>query len=343
MVGIVIPLSNQSDCFPSISNNIMAFIWDLWTIQKHSVPGDIFRVAPVVVATLGKLVESAIFTLPPAFCGPVRNPHLKRQSQYKIYEWMALLHWYLVPMAIKLGFHPNVIENFADFVWCIEFVMTSIPRTEEDLWTLREQIVKFLTGFEQIYVGKNPEKNHRARLCVFQMIHVPVHIEWNGSIRTGSQATVEQTIGEMGQKIKSRRLPFANFTNLIIHWERVHILGLYYPDLQTIKLPIQVSDTTSNPQVIKNIKATFPIWINFCESEKPNSVTFLQLQALLTEASILGEDLQFDAVTRFGKIRLQNMAVLQSEMYYQHRGPSRRKYCWFWVGNSLRLHRFELN
>jgi len=147
----------------------------------------------------------------------------------------------------------------------------------------------------------------------------------------------------MGQKIKSRRLPFANLTNLIIHRERVRILGLYYPDLQTIKLPIQVSDTTSNPQVIKNIKATFPIRINFRESEKPNSVTFLQLQALLTEASISGEDLQFDAVTHFGKIRLQNMAVLQSEMYYQHRGPSRRKYCWFWVGNSLRLHRFELN
>src|SRR6266511_2935960 len=130
MVGIVIPLSNQSDWFPSISNNIMAVIWDLGTIQKHSVSGDIFRVAPVVVATLGKLVESAMFTLPPAFCGPVRTPHLKRQSQYKIYEWMALLHWYLVPMAIKLGFHPNVIENFADFVWCIEFAMTSIPRTE---------------------------------------------------------------------------------------------------------------------------------------------------------------------------------------------------------------------
>jgi hypothetical protein len=255
------------DPFHLFYENIMAFIWDLWTIQKHSVPGEIFWVAPVVIATLGKLVESAMFALPPAFCGPVRNPHLKRQSQYKIYKWMALLHWYLVPMAIELGFHPNVVENFADFVWCVEFAMTSIPRTEEDLWTLRKRIVKFLMGFEQIYIGKSPENNHRARLCVFQMIHIPVHIEWNGSIRTGSQATVERTIGEMGQKIKSRRLPFANLTNLIIHRERVRILGLYYPDLQSIKLRIQVSDTTSNPQVIKNIKATFPIRINFRESK----------------------------------------------------------------------------
>ena len=103
-------------------------------------------------------------------------------------------------MAIELGFHPKVIENFADFVWCVEFAMTPISRTEEDLWTLRKRIVKFLTGFEHIYVGNNPTNNHRARLCVFQLIHVPIHIEWNGSIRTGSQATVERTIGEIDRK-----------------------------------------------------------------------------------------------------------------------------------------------
>ena len=68
----------------------MAFIWDLWTIQSNSIPGEIFRLAPTVVATLGRLVEAAMDTLPSVFCGLVRNLHLKRQSQYKIYEWMAL-------------------------------------------------------------------------------------------------------------------------------------------------------------------------------------------------------------------------------------------------------------
>ncbi len=319
------------DPFHLFYENIMAFIWDLWTIQSNSIPGEIFRLLPTVVATLGRLVEAAMGTLPPVFCGPVRNPHLKRQSQYKIYEWMALLHWYLIPMAIELGFHPKVIENFADFVWCVEFTMTPIARTAEDLWTLRKRIVKFLTGFEQIYVGDNPANNHRARLCVFQLIHVPVHIEWNGSIRTGSQATVERTIGEMGQKIKSRRLPFANLTNLIIHREMIRLLGLYYPDLQLIGPGF--SDTTSKGPGI-NIKATFPIPIDIHESEDSNSATFLQLQASLTEAGIPGKELRFNAVVRFGKIRLQNMAILQSEMYCKHHEP-RRKYCWFWVGDLL--------
>ena len=98
------------DPFHLFYKNMMAFVWDLWTIQKHCVSGEIFRLAPVVVATLGRLVEAVMFTLPPAFCGPVRNPHFKRQSQYKIYEWMALLHWYIVPMTIELGFHFIVIR-----------------------------------------------------------------------------------------------------------------------------------------------------------------------------------------------------------------------------------------
>jgi hypothetical protein len=92
------------DPFHLFYENIMAFVWDLWTIQSRSVAGEIFWLAPVVVAALGRLVETAMDTLPPAFCGPVRNPHLKRQSQYKIYEWMALLHWYLIPMAIVLRY-----------------------------------------------------------------------------------------------------------------------------------------------------------------------------------------------------------------------------------------------
>jgi hypothetical protein len=63
-------------------------------------------------------------TLPPAFCGPVRDPFLKRQSQYKVYEWMALLHWYVLPIGMELGFDARVLENFSHFASAIEFSMT---------------------------------------------------------------------------------------------------------------------------------------------------------------------------------------------------------------------------
>jgi hypothetical protein len=133
------------------------------------------------VAEFGRLLSEAIKTLPPVFCGPIRDPHLKRQSQYKIYEWMALLHWYIIPIGIETGMDPSVLKNFSMLVEIIEFAMTNAKRTDEDLSTLQELIIEFLTGFEKLYVGDNPEKIHRMRLCIFQLINVPNHIRWNGS------------------------------------------------------------------------------------------------------------------------------------------------------------------
>ncbi|KAF8232911.1 hypothetical protein L208DRAFT_1135375, partial [Tricholoma matsutake] len=52
-------------------------------------------------------------------------------------------------------------------------------------------------------------------LCIFQLIHVPQHIAWNGSIRLGSQATCERTIEEMSHRIQSRKAVFANLSNQI--------------------------------------------------------------------------------------------------------------------------------
>ena len=158
---------------------------------------------------LGEMVPKAMETLPPVFCGPVRDPHLKRQSQYKAYEWMALLHWYILPMGIELGIQPSVLKNFSRFRSIIEFAMTMTPRSDDDLARYKARIVEFLEEFEAIYVGNDPEKISRARLCVFQLIHFPLHIQWNGSIRIGSQATVERSIGEMGHKIRSKKAPFA--------------------------------------------------------------------------------------------------------------------------------------
>jgi hypothetical protein len=107
--------------------------------------------------------------------------------------------------------------------------MTIQPRDDAELQYLHKIITSFLKEYERLYIGNDPNKILRARLCIFQMIHVPHHIQWNGSIRVGSQATVERAIGEMGHKIRSRKSPFANLTNLIYERELIKILSLYYP------------------------------------------------------------------------------------------------------------------
>jgi hypothetical protein len=49
-----------------------------------------------------------------------------RVNLKNIYEWMALLHWYIVPMAYELGFNLEVVKNFALFSNVIEYAMTNV-------------------------------------------------------------------------------------------------------------------------------------------------------------------------------------------------------------------------
>ena len=94
-----------------------------------------------------------------------------------------------------------MLENFAQFVNIVEVAMSHSPKSDNDLVSLYNLVKSFLQEFEKLYVQNDPEKVSRCRLCLWQLIHVPTHIAWNGSIRFGSQATVERAIGEIGHKV----------------------------------------------------------------------------------------------------------------------------------------------
>jgi len=200
--GFLHPSFFPLDPFHLFYENCMAFQWDLW--MTLSTPSEPIHIDADKARQFGQLVSEAMSTLPASFCGLVRDPFLKRQSQYKIYEWMALLHWYIIPIGIELGFSPVLLANFSDFVEAIEMAMTIAPRSTKEILELHQLLQKFLKGFERIYVAGDPEKVSQFRLCIFQLIHVPQHIEWYGSIQIGSQATVERAIGEVGHKIRSK-------------------------------------------------------------------------------------------------------------------------------------------
>jgi hypothetical protein len=85
------------DPFHLFYENCMLHIWDLWV--THSAPDEKIHMDTEIVSQLGEEIEKAVKTLPSSFCGPIRNPYKKRHSQYKVYEWMALLHWYIIPIA----------------------------------------------------------------------------------------------------------------------------------------------------------------------------------------------------------------------------------------------------
>ncbi|KAI0039342.1 hypothetical protein FA95DRAFT_1504300 [Auriscalpium vulgare] len=221
------------DPFHLIYENCMAYLWDLWT--TFSAPEEMCHLSTYKAETLGRLVSEAMCTLPPCFCGPIRDPFLKRQSQYKIFEWMALLHWYIIPLGTELGFNPTVLSNFAKFVEIADIAMAIRSHSPSELRVFHSLIKDFLEEYETIYVGEDPEKVSRCRLCIFQLIHIPTHIEWYGSIRLGSQATVERAIGEMGHKIRSKKAPFANMATIIWERELMRVLLLHEPSLAYVK------------------------------------------------------------------------------------------------------------
>jgi hypothetical protein len=189
------------DPFHLFYENCMVHIWDLWVL--HSSDDEQIHMSTRMASQLGEEIEKAMATLPPSFSGRVRNPYKKCHSQFKAYEWRALLHWYIIPMAWDLGLDMEVLRNFAQFVDIIEVAMSHIPKSTEDLAALYKQIKSFLIEFERLYVENDPTKVSRFRLCLWQLIHIPHHIAWNGSIRFGSQATVERAIGEIGHKVGS--------------------------------------------------------------------------------------------------------------------------------------------
>jgi hypothetical protein len=184
-----------------------------------------------IASELGEEIERGVKTLPPSFSGLVRNPYKKHHSQFKVYEWMALLHWYIIPIAWELGFNQEVLNNFADFATIVETAMTISPMSDEDLSNLHSLAMSFLHEFERLYVENDPMKVARCRLCIFQLIHIPYHILWHGSIRFGSQATVERAIGEVGHKIRSKKAPFANMASILFERATAKMLTLKYPIL----------------------------------------------------------------------------------------------------------------
>jgi len=301
------------DPFHLFYENNVPFFWDLWmTLSKTTEP---IHVSESKGKKFGSIVVEAMSSLPPSFCGPIRDPYLKRQSQYKIYEWMALAHWYIVPIGLELNFNPTVLQNYAYFVEGIEFAMTIASRSKSDLNDLHNIFVKFLSGFQKIYIGEDPEKISRARLCVFQLIHVAKHIVWNGSIRIGSQATVERTIGEMGHKIHSKKAPFANLANLIYERELIKLLLLYFPELNVLP-----EKKPSESRFIQKLKIS--------KKEKDdNEELYHHLEAICLW---IGQPLNLDLkVQRYGKFQLLNGFVLRSKLSEDHGKPPARSSCYF--------------
>ncbi|KAJ8486995.1 hypothetical protein ONZ45_g14488 [Pleurotus djamor] len=232
-----------SDPFHLLYENCAAWLWDLMLDSGYLTREQ--------GAEFGRLLFHANATLPPSFSGPVRNLYTKRNSQYKIYEWMNVVHLYTVPILRAINADSRIIHNYALFVEIAEEVTHLRGHTESELQALEDKIIKFIKSYELLYVNDAADIT-RCRLCITYLIHIPRQIRWNGSFRIGSQATCELTIGHLGKKIRSAKAPFANLANILVEDEIIACLDLRMPHLHP-RLP--APSEASRPRLLRN----FPI------------------------------------------------------------------------------------
>ncbi|KAH9017510.1 hypothetical protein EDB84DRAFT_1276532 [Lactarius hengduanensis] len=292
------------DPFHLFYENCMVHIWDLWV--THSSIEEKIHMDKDMASKLGAEIERAMKTLPSSFCGPIRDPYKKRHSQYKVYEWMALLHWYIIPMAWELGFDMDVLKNFSQFADIVETAMSHSSKSDKNLASLHTLIKSFLQGFERLYVGDDPVKVSRCRLCIWQLIHIPFHISWNGSIRFGSQATVERAIGEIGHKVRSKKAPFANIATLLYERANTKVLTLQYPFL---------SISPKEKRKTEHLFQSLPI--KKAELESPSDY-YNHLAAI---CDYLGVNLDMDlSMQRWGKCNIPGGQASRSSRYFEAQG-----------------------
>lgn len=177
-------------------------------------------------------------------------------------------------------------------------------------------------------MGENPEKISRCRLCIFQLIHVPIHIKWHGSIRNCSQACCERSLGEVERKIQSRKAPFENLANIITEKELLRILHLYFPSIAT---PQHTEpQRTENFSGHSNRSSPNPLRQNLPIQKADKDTCDAHLEAI-SEALAISED-ELDSITtqRWGKAKISTGRVLQSQLS-DLRKPGSRAYRWFEV------------
>jgi hypothetical protein len=91
--------------------------------------------------------------------------------------------------------------------------------------------IEYVAEFETLYFQGMPECIHFVRQSVHQMTHLGPEAIRIGPAALYSQWTIEHTIGNLGQEIKSHSQPYANLAERAFRRAQVNALKAMIPDL----------------------------------------------------------------------------------------------------------------
>ncbi len=181
---------------------------------------------PNIASHLEHEIEKAVKTLPPSFCRPIRDPYKKQQSQYKIYEWMAFLYWYITSIASELGFNPDVVKNFALFSNIIEYTMTTPLGHIKTCTCFITKFYFFFKDLKDSMLAMIHLKSLTAGYASFSsfLFHIIFHIM---ALSDLAQALCKWTIGNIGHGIRSKNPPFKNIVSYTTDKQCLKMLQFY--------------------------------------------------------------------------------------------------------------------
>ncbi|KAH7903124.1 hypothetical protein BJ138DRAFT_1138786 [Hygrophoropsis aurantiaca] len=178
----------------------------------------------------GDAVAAATPFLPGSFDRPPRNPAEKINSGYKAWEY--LLYLFGLGPALLYGILPDKYwKNFCKLVRGIR-LMQQHEILSEELVEAHHMLIDFEREFEEIYYQRRPDRLHFIRPWIHSLGHLAPETLNKGPPISSSQWTMERTIGNLGQEIRSHSQPYANLSQRGVRRCQINALKILIPLLE---------------------------------------------------------------------------------------------------------------
>ena len=239
---VAIPLCFGSDIMHLESLNIPDLLISLWrgtfdcdkTDSRSTWPWAVLR--GDVWEAHGRDVAAATPYLPGSFDRPPRNPAEKISSGYKAWEFLLYLYG-LGPGVFYNVLPQTYYQHFCKLVFAVRIINQHQIKTE-DLQAAHQALVEFAHEFKLLYYQRRTDRLHFVCQSIHALTHLALEVIRLGPLICSSQWTMERTIGNLVEEIRSHLHPYANLLQRGLERCQINALKAMFPDLEEPENPI---------------------------------------------------------------------------------------------------------
>ncbi|KDQ13164.1 hypothetical protein BOTBODRAFT_160772 [Botryobasidium botryosum FD-172 SS1] len=233
-----IPLGFPGDLMHLLSLNIPDLMLGLWrgtidcdrTDDRDTWDWAVLRKSQVW-STHGETVRDAKPYIPPTFGSPPRNPAEKINSGYKAKEFSTYLY-VLGPGVFYRVLPDKYWRNFCKLVYAVR-ILQKQKITTAKLVDADAVIKDYVIEFERLYYQRRVDRLHFCRPSLHSLLHIAAEVHRVGPGVCHAQWTMERTIGNLGEEIKSPSKPYANLSQRAVQRAQLNALAAMVPGFDT--------------------------------------------------------------------------------------------------------------